>query len=496
MLNKIISFSITVVLFVIINTNQLFPQSQIKIAVYNLLKYPGNDATVRNPYFRTVVNSLDADILVVNEINTQSGVNSFLTNVLNFDSVRYSQGLYINGYDSDNAIFFKTSKIDFISNTPIQTNLRDINEFKIRNKLYSDTLRIYAVHLKAGVSDSIARGAEIDSLRKVTNNLPAGSNYIVSGDFNIYSANETAYKKLIFSDSVNTGNFYDPLTMPGIWNMSSYAPYHTQSTRTRSFGNGATGGLDDRFDMILNSKAVKESGGIKFLSYTYKAFGNDGNHYNDSINKIPNTSVPQVTANALHYASDHLPVTAIYEFGNITALNIKVIPEGIFNLSTGELNRRDSVKLNLRNSYSPYSIQDSAVSIIDSANFTASFNLNNTPAGNYFIEVRTANTLETWSSAGIQFIQDTINYFDFTFSSSQAFGNNEILKGGKYCIYSGDVNNDGMISLIDNIIIYNNGINFYSGYSVSDINADNIVDLQDVLIAYNNSTEFIAKITP
>ncbi|MEZ4691190.1 MAG: hypothetical protein R3A12_13915 [Ignavibacteria bacterium] len=56
--------------------------------------------------------------------------------------------------------------------------------------------------------------------------------------------------------------------------------------RTRSFGNGATGGLDDRFDMILNSKAVKESGGIKFYLTTYKASGNDGNHYNDSINKI------------------------------------------------------------------------------------------------------------------------------------------------------------------------------------------------------------------
>ncbi|HMQ69418.1 MAG TPA: hypothetical protein PKC58_10570 [Ignavibacteria bacterium] len=495
-MNKIISFSITVVLFVIINTNQLLPQSQIKIAVYNLLNYPGNDAAARNPYFRTVINSLDADIIVVNEINTQSGVNSFLSNVLNFDSVRYSSGQYINGYDSDNAIFFKTSKINFISNIPVQTNLRDINEFKVINKLYSDTLRIYAVHLKAGVSDSLARGAEIDSLRKVTDQLSAGSNFIVLGDFNIYSANETAYKKLLFSDSLKIGNFYDPLTMPGIWNSFSYAPYHTQSTRTRSFGNGATGGLDDRFDMILNSKAVKESGGIKFLSNTYAAFGNDGNHYNDSINQVPNSAVSQITADALHYASDHLPVMAVYEYGNNTALNIKVIPEGTFNLSSGRLNRQDSVKLNLRNSYSPYSIQDSASAVIDSNNFTAGFNFNNTPAGNYYIELRTANTLETWSNPGIQFVQDTVNYFDFTISSSQAFGNNEILKGGKYCIYSGDVNNDGMISLIDNIIIYNNGVNFYSGYSVSDINGDNVVDLQDVLTAYNNSAEFIMKITP
>lgn len=496
MLNKINGFVIIVILFVIVFTTPLFSQSQIKIAVYNLLNYPGNDAASRNPYFRTVINSLDADVLVVNEINTLSGVNSFLSNVMNYDSVRYTAGQYIDGYDSDNAIFYKSARINFLSNTPIHTNLRDINEFKIMDLLYSDTLRIYAVHLKAGTSDSIARGAEIDSLRKVTNQLPEGSNFLILGDFNIYSANETAYKKLLQNNSGNDGNFFDPLTMPGIWNSFSYAPYHTQSTRTRSFGNGATGGLDDRFDMILFSNAAKDPGGIKFLPATYTAFGNDGNHYNDSINKIPNTSVPQSTANALHYASDHIPVTAVIEFGNMTVLNVKVIPEGVYNLSTGVLNRKEILKLNLRNNYPPYSISDSAESNIDSLNFTASFIMNNTPAGNYYLELRTANTIETWSSTGIQFYQDIINNYDFTISSSQAFGNNETLKGGKFCIYSGDVNNDGMISLIDNIIIYNNGINFSNGYSISDINADNIVDLQDLLITYNNSTEFVMKITP
>lgn len=496
MFYKIICFVFTC-LFIIFNFSaSAYSQNQIKIAVYNLLNYPGNDAAVRNPFFRTVINSIDADILIVNEINTQSGVNSFLSNVMNYDSVRYTAGSYIDGYDSDNAIFYKPAKINFISNTPINTSLRDISEFKIKDNFYSDTLRIYAAHLKAGTSDSTARGAEVDSLRKVTNLLPAGSNFIILGDFNIYSSYETAYKKLLKNDIGNDGNFYDPLTMTGIWNSSSYAPYHTQSTRTRSFGNGATGGLDDRFDMILYSGAVKSSGGIKFLSPTYTAFGNDGNHYNDSINKAPNNAVPQATANALHYASDHIPVTAFFEFGNATIVNIKVIPEGIYNTVSGYLNRQDTLKLNLRNNFSPYSIIDSAFSKIDSQNFTSTFNLRNSPTGNYYLEVRTANTLETWSNTGIIYFQDSIINYDFTVSASRAYGDNEVLKGSKYCIYSGDVNNDGIINLIDNIIIYNDGNDFTSGYSASDLNADNTVDLQDVLITNNNSSDFIMKIIP
>ena len=41
---------------------------------------------------------------------------------------------------------------------------------------------------------------------------------------------------------------------------------------------------------------------------TYTAFGNDGNHFNGAINFGTNTSVTPDIANALHNASDHLPV--------------------------------------------------------------------------------------------------------------------------------------------------------------------------------------------
>ncbi|MBK7964929.1 MAG: hypothetical protein IPK10_06345 [Bacteroidetes bacterium] len=75
------------------------------------------------------------------------------------------------------------------------------------------------------------------------------------------------------------------------------------------FGGGSTGGMDDRFDMILYSKAISEVGGWEVVPNSLIPFGNDGNHYNDSINRQPNIAVSIALANALHIASDHLPIT-------------------------------------------------------------------------------------------------------------------------------------------------------------------------------------------
>ena len=49
---------------------------------------------------------------------------------------------------------------------------------------------------------------------------------------------------------------------------------------------------------------------------SYTAYGNDGLHYNDSINRPPNNAVGQTIADAIHYASDHIPVFASFEFAN------------------------------------------------------------------------------------------------------------------------------------------------------------------------------------
>lgn len=290
-------------------------QDTVKIMSYNFLNH--NTDTSRNVYFRTVLQNSNPDILVAGEIISQTAVNNIKDRILNsLGFGTFAAGIFIDGFDTDNAVFFKTSKFAFISNTPIHTELRDINEFKLVHLTTLDTIRIYALHLKAGntTPDAQQRGREVDSLRKVTNALPDNSNFMVCGDFNLYGSAEVAYIKLLQVVSGNQGHFLDMLNLTGTWNNSAYAMYHTQSPRVRQFGGGATGGMDDRFDLLLYSSAVNTDGGVTIVPGSLVAYGNDGLHFNDSINKPPNIAVGQVIADALHNASDHIPVFALFKF--------------------------------------------------------------------------------------------------------------------------------------------------------------------------------------
>ena len=296
--------------FLILLVSTLFSQDTILFMSYNLLSYPGTDASSRNNYYKTITQAVKPDILVVQEITSQIGVDGFLVNVLRTFSQNYNKGAYLDGPDSDNAIFYDSTKFDYLSNTAYATELRDINLFQVRHKITLDTLFIFSVHLKAstGAANEAQRGREVDVLRGVTNNWPAGRNFLVCGDFNIYGTAEVAYQKLRATVSGTQGHFIDPIVMSGTFNQSQYAIHHTQSPRTRQFGGGSTGGMDDRFDMILFSQAISDSGGIEYVRNSNTAYGNDGQHYNDSINRPPNSAVGQTIADALHYASDHIPV--------------------------------------------------------------------------------------------------------------------------------------------------------------------------------------------
>jgi len=294
----------------------------IRLVAWNLLNWPNtasmqSDSATRCPYYRQVINALQPSILITEENQDPVSTPWFLSQVLNVNSSYYRQGIYIQGPDSNNGIFYLDSLFNFVSNRPIKTTLRDINEFTMVYKPTQDTFRIYAVHLKAssGSANEIQRGKEVDSLRKVTNALPAGSNFIVCGDFNIYGDYESAYQKLLQDNPGDDGNFVDPFQMTGTWNDAVYSFYHSQSTRLNQFGGGSFGGLDDRFDLILYSNGVANSGGMYYVPGSCYPFGNDGGHYGVSINSGTNTAVTQAVADALYYASDHLPIVSEFEFG-------------------------------------------------------------------------------------------------------------------------------------------------------------------------------------
>ena len=322
---------LAVILFIIF-TLQLSGQNKLRVMTYNILNYKANGTvtTTKNQNLKKIITAVNPDILVVQEIDGSTYVNKFYTDVLNST---YKKATFIDGFDTDNAMYYRDSLISFLSNVRIQTDLRDISKFTVVYKATSDTLIIYSVHLKAssGSSNEQKRASEVTDLRNSTDQLHPGANFIVIGDYNIYSSSEPAFQKLI--DKSKPGYFLDPVNSIGNWhNNSNYRIVHSQSTRSTQISDGgSSGGLDDRFDMILISQAVKDSGGISYEPGTYKVFGNDGNHFNKSINELPNNAVSDDLANALYFASDHLPVYADFRMDPVVSVREEnnVIPKSI-----------------------------------------------------------------------------------------------------------------------------------------------------------------------
>ena len=374
---------------------------------YNLLNYPGSTSAIRNPYFITVLSNTEPDIIVAQEILSQAGVNEFMSDVLMQVSTDYVAGIFINGSDTDNAIFFKSSLFSFIANNPINTALRDINEFVLMHNASGDTIRIYSLHLKAsqGSTNEQKRAAEVDSLRKVTDALHPGANFIIAGDFNIYYSNEPAYQKLL--NQTNSGYVLDPIDLPGNWhNNITFASIHTQSPRTRQFGGGAPGGMDDRFDMILISQSVNDSGSISYILNSYMAYGNDGNHFNDSINAPPNTAVGQEIADAIHYASDHIPLFASFYFLGPVSVETEIAPTEfmLFQNYPNPFNPSTTINYSIpKLSFVTLKVYDvlgnEITTLIDeekpAGTYKVKFDGTNLPSGVYFYRFQAGNFVET-----------------------------------------------------------------------------------------------------
>lgn len=282
---------------------------------YNTLKFD-NTGLGKEVHFRTILASVRPDLLVTQELMDTGGATRFRDSVVRVVDTLYAMATFIDGYDSDNGLFYRKDKFAYISTTAILTELRNITQFHLQHIASGEELYVYSVHLKAssGGENAAQRKREVDSLRKHTLTLPEGAHYLVCGDFNIYGDYEEAYAALL--DNTEPGYFLDVLedSLTSTWNNASNARFHTQSTRLDAFGGGATGGLDDRFDMILCGPTLLDTIAMYLLPSTMLPIGNDGEHYNMAINDPLNLAVSEELADALYFASDHIPLVAEFVF--------------------------------------------------------------------------------------------------------------------------------------------------------------------------------------
>jgi len=188
-----------------------------------------------------------------------------------------------------------------------------------------------------------------------------------------------------------------------------------------------------------------------------------------------------------------------YPIGNYNTarLNLTAIVEGYYNAPINRLSIRDTLKVVVKRNYAPYQSLDSCKIIIDSLNFTGTAVFTNVPTGTYYLVIKGGNVLETWSkSPGVQLISGSTVSYDFSASVAQAYGSNQIVKGTKACLYSSDVNGDGIIDGMDNARVSNDAFHQLIGIVPTDLNGDRFVDGTDVVIVDVNSANYIFKRTP
>ena len=297
------------------------PAHALRVVDWNVLNYPGNTGPARDPLYRTVLVPVGADLLITEEQTSQAGITEFLGSLNTMEPGLWSAAPFVDGNDTDSGLFYKASKVQFLGQWAFYpdspTNLRYVHVYRLKPVGYSSSaaeFRIYAVHLKASTGYETQRLTEATGIRDSMNALPPGTHAMVVGDFNFYTGLEPAMQKFLESETDNDGRLYDPLGLQGVaWqDNGSMALHHTQSPckagGSACASGAATGGLDDRFDLILPTLTFNDGAGLDLVPGSYVSVGNDGHHLNLNITDTPTIPEGAPYASALILSSDHLPV--------------------------------------------------------------------------------------------------------------------------------------------------------------------------------------------
>jgi hypothetical protein len=181
-----------------------------------------------------------------------------------------------------------------------------------------------------------------------------------------------------------------------------------------------------------------------------------------------------------------------YSVNSFNLTSFSAMIEGFYN---GTSMVPDTVSVELRNASAPYALIDQTKILLNSnGQGTGKFYnaVNGTP---YYLVVNHRNALETWSSTPQIFTANSLSY-DFTTGQNKAYGNNLKLVGTKWCIYGGDVNQDGFVEASDLNLVFTGNVNGVTGYIATDLNGDMFTEIQDLNIVFINNVLGVERKRP
>ena len=316
-------------------------QMTVRVMQYNILDFPEPVPAGRADTLARIIAYHPVDLLIGEELRTEAGADSVLTRALNTGGVtRFSMAAWEPlhsdpgaTYSLQQIIWYDHDLLGLKEQGYLLTNIRDLNWYTLYLRtpdlaFTNDTtfLTVFAVHLKAGsaTSDASERDAMAQVLVDHLSTLPPDRHVIVAGDMNFYTGSEAGFQTL--TSTGNAIHLQDPIDQVGAWNNNaSYAPIHTQSTRTSAiYGAGAGGGLDDRFDIALMSAGLLDANSpLHFTIGSHHPLGNSGTCFNQNVTDCDPGITPASVLNSLYYMSDHLP--AVFELGFDPLLSVEPI---------------------------------------------------------------------------------------------------------------------------------------------------------------------------
>jgi hypothetical protein len=157
----------------------------------------------------------------------------------------------------------------------------------------------------------------------------------------------------------------------------------------------------------------------------------------------------------------------------------------------------DTLIVSLANAAAPHQIISSSKGLLGT-NGIATFDIPQPcfGLGSYYLVMNHRNHLETWSALPVQFnVEDSL--YNLSDSPSRIYGGNVIqVAPGKWAMYAGDTNKDGIIESTDYSTIENGVTMFSFGYDTSDLTGDGLVEASDYSLVENNALLFLFSITP
>lgn len=313
----------------------LLAQDTVRVMTYNLLRYGAQGigctptgVTTRNLWLSGILGMARPDIFGVNEMGPYSGPtspsNNMLVNILQPINPAYrATTITFNGsQDVTNMMYYNSDKVELAYQAVVPEptlTLRDINFYKFYYKgpglALGDTTFIGVVQVHLHSSDEPTRVVQTQDIMNFLDGLGYDGNFIVQGDLNLDGSSAQSYQNMVAHTNPDC-KMNDPLSLSGNWHNNANAHYAMTQATDPNPNNpcGSGGALDDRFDQILISNAIKNNTyGVSYITGSHWVMGNPYS---------PNPSVGNPVLGYIKLSSDHHPVVMDLEISRaVSALD-------------------------------------------------------------------------------------------------------------------------------------------------------------------------------